>query len=215
MSASLEFSIFDHASADLREAIERCRPERVAEVIGQAVTIEVQDHLRKLDMERANEMGGRRTHFYAKAADQTTFAVNGNSVTVSVTSQGMRQRYEGGVIQPQEKSWLTIPARTESYGRTAGDFDNLTFIRFSATSAALVKMAPRETFDVVDDAGNVSTSSRRGRSIRDEGVVMFWLTKEVVQEADPTVLPERERLAEVALTAAKDYADSFKPGGGA
>jgi hypothetical protein len=77
---------------------------------------------------------------------------------------------------------------------------------FGSGSAALVKSlqtAKTET-ESVDEAGNVTTRRRKVRP-RDEGVVMFWLVKSVTQAADASVLPSKERLAEVAIGSIRDF----------
>lgn len=200
-----------NADAVLRDRIERCRPQAIGNAIREDLVTEVKTHLAGLDKSRANTLGGRRTHFYEKAADSVEHVLNDTELRIQIPHLGLAQRYFGGTIEPVNAQWITIPARSESYGRRAREFHDLRFVQFSGETAALVKTSVQVDGDeAVDDAGNVTTRKRTKRS-RDEGAVFYWLKKSVTQAPDPDVLPSRERLAAVALESAKNYVDATFP----
>jgi hypothetical protein len=213
MSATA-FTINDFAAqadAVLRDRIERTRPGAIGNAIREDMVTEVKTHLAKLDSERANVMGGRRTHFYDDAARSVDYVLNDNELRIQIPHLGLAQRFFGGVIKPVNAQWITIPARSESYGKRAREFNDLRFVLFSDDTAALVKTSVQVDGDeAVDDAGNVTTRKRTKRS-RDEGIVFYWLKKSVTQSADPSVLPSPERLGTVALNSARDYLDATFP----
>lgn len=112
------------------------RQHALKQAIGGAVQREFQDHLRRLDAQRPNQLGGVRTHFYGDAAQATFFAVTNDGATVTVAQQGFRQRVLGGTIRPVRSKWLTIPARAEAHGKRAGKFPA------SSTSSPCARTSP-------------------------------------------------------------------------
>lgn len=133
----------------------------------------LQRHLRSRDDTHAHEYpdGGRRSHFWRKAAESVTFGSDSDSAFVSVTHQGVRLRYAGAPdgLKPVNAESLAIPATGIAYGRLPREFGDLHVVVFKGKGkAALVQR-------------------REGEA---SGTVLFWLvkkTKPVV--GDPTVLP--------------------------
>jgi hypothetical protein len=105
----------------------------------------VQDHLGALDANRANQLGGKRTHFYAAAARGVSYATGSEGVDISIHQTGIAQRYFGGTIKPVNSKYLTIPADPESYGHRAGEFNNLMLLWGKNGPYAL---AERESQDI-------------------------------------------------------------------
>ncbi len=169
--------------------------------LGGSVLNLVQDHLRGLDSSRANRMGGVRTHFYGNAAESAHYSVAGDGLVVSITEEGFAQRYFGGDLTPQSKKWLTIPARSETYGHRAGEFD-LQFVPIRADLAMLVSKE--------GNRGSYLTTNTRGKRVRrtkdiEGGVAMFWLVKAVHQDPDPSVLPADAQFSEAMQTGVNDW----------
>lgn len=133
----------------------------------------VQRHLRTRDASNAHAYpdGGRRSHFWRKAAESVTFSGDADSMTVSVTHQGVRLRYAGAPegIKPVNAKALAIPATGIAYGRLPGEFSDLHVVVFKGKGkAALVQR-------------------REGEAL---GTVMYWLVKKTRPvKGDPTVLP--------------------------
>ena len=145
-------------------------PGRLNPVIGRAAVNTTTAHLRRLNRERPNALGGKRTNYYATAARGTSFAIVGdNEVVVSIAQRGIRQRVFGGTLRPRAAKFLTIPAIPEAYGKRAREIPGLTF--------AVLKGGPA-LFRVVNN----------------EIEVVFWLRRSVTQRPDPTVLPEAATL---------------------
>jgi hypothetical protein len=134
----------------------------------------VQRHLRARDASHAHTYpdGGRRSHFWRKAAESVTFATDSEGLTVSVTHQGVRLRYAGAPkgIGPVNAGALAIPASAEAYGRLPREFPDLRIVVFKGKNKAALVQKPAE-----------------GEYL---GKVMFWLVKRTKPIApDPTVIP--------------------------
>jgi len=184
------------------------RGEEVTAVGGRAVAGFLRDYLFDLDAERANRLGGPRTHFYADAARAVQNPqADGNSVVISINHLGLAQRLFGGTITAghgissrtgQLTSLLAVPARAEAYGKTPGEFDDLEFVP-TRTGGMLVQALQVQ----------IIRGKRKGEW-RDETVgalAMYWLVPEVTQAADPTVLPSGRAMAGCAADAMEDYLD--------
>lgn len=171
------------------------------EVMGRAVTNVVMAHFYRLNAERENKLGGKRTNFYSKAAKSTSYKVFDNGAMVSVAKLGIRQRLEGGTILPKKK-YLTIPVVAEAYGRRAREFSNLVVGRDEHGRLALVEA---ESVTIKKsrkkkDKGKLVAGEKRG------GKVMYLLVPKVVQRADPTVLPTLDAMVAAAILAGNEYA---------
>jgi hypothetical protein len=139
------------------------------------------------------------THFYERASNAVTQPmVSGTSATVSIVQQGIRQRYLGGPITPQKSKYLTIPAKEETYGRKAEEFPDLSVAFLGRTSSGLPILALVR--------GNPRISAQRD--------VMFWLSRGVVQDPDPTVLPTEDRMKIAFVSGLRSYTNA-RLGGGA
>ncbi len=188
----------DQASQQLGVIQDSITKGDVAAVMGRAVQQALRAHFFKLNRERPNVLGGKRTNFYAQTARsvQAPRTVAGG-VSVSITQLGIAQRRFGGRIKATASNWLTIPARKEAHGKRAREFDNLHFELVGGKWPALVE--------------NAATIVKRGkdgiyRAVRETGgLVMFWLKKSVFQKADPNVLPTEASLATIAVKAGGSY----------
>lgn len=134
----------------------------------------VQRHLRQRDDSHAHAYpdGGRRSHFWRKAAQAVNWSADAGDITVRVAHQGVRLRYAGEPqgIRPVNAGALAIPANAAAYGRLPSEFTDLRVVVFKGKGkAALV------------------TKPKKGEHL---GTVMFWLVKKTKPiQADPTVLP--------------------------
>lgn len=153
----------------------------------------VQRHLRVRDNSNAHEYpdGGRRSHFWRKAAESVTFSADADNMIVSVTHQGVRLRYAGapeGIQSARSGGSLAIPATGIAYGRLPREFSDLRIVVFKGKGKAALVQKPRE-----------------GEYL---GLVMFWLVKKTKPiQGDPTVLPPANvvlGLAVMRLRAVRD-----------
>jgi len=166
----------------------------VQDIAGRAGVGVVRRHLRKLDRERPNALGARRTHFYAKAAESTHFDRVTGGVQLTVSHEGIAQRRYGGRIEPSGRTSsvtgkpiqrLAIPAVAEAYNRNPADFQDLELIVFKRSkSAALAR-----------------TGGQSGKDFR----VYYWLVKSVKQDPDPGVMPSETAIAGSATGAINSY----------
>jgi hypothetical protein len=208
---SLAITVTDRATPWLNYLAKHLAEPEVQHAVGGEVTRLLLDHLTALDSERPNALGGKRTHFYARAGKATSYAVHKNGVTVSVNQTGIAQRYFGGTIEPGPgKKYLTIPARAEAHGRRAGEFNNLEVLfgrngPYALAERAHGKLSWRTRSKKVDGK-RVREKVISGGTLMDGGGIFFWLVKSVTQEPDPSVLPDESAILESACLAAQQYA---------
>ncbi len=196
---TVEIDIQDHATAAVERLGGALSADRLGPMIGAAEVLLFQNHFRSLP---DNRQGWPSTGFWGRAARATSWNLTGDGVVVSVNQQGVRQRYFGGVIEPVNAKFLTIPARAEAYGKRASEFNDLVpvFHRVGGQAVpwALVE-APQTTFSLgkrrKDGSRKVSDQTEIG------GLVYFWLVKSVNQQADPDVLPSDAEVTETAVKA--------------
>lgn len=202
MSIGVRIDLRDTAQPALARVRGALQPAQLNPVVGRAARNVYRGHLFRLDRERPNAMGGKRTHFYAQAARGTSFTAEPDGVTVSIASIGIAQRFFGGVIRPQKAKWLTIPAVPEAHGKTASQFDLELVWNADRKPVAL---ATKNTLAVQ------ITQNAQGKIVKKHtgslGRIMFWLRKSVTQEPDPSVLPRIDEVAGAAITAINDTVD--------
>lgn len=190
MALTLEYDVSGlfEATRDMEARIKALQGARLNVQIGRGVANLFRDHLFKLNGQRANALGGKRTNFYSDAAKATHSSGNDSEAVVTISQQGIRQRLLGGTIRPTGgKKYLTIPARAEAYGRRAGEFQDLQFVKLKNGTAMLI--AGGGTGLKLNSKGEAVT--RKGF---EEGLVMFWLVPSVVQRPDRSVLPSDEAI---------------------
>ncbi len=177
------------------------------ERVGESVASMVRAHLVRLDGERANALGGKRSHFYREAAKGTSSRATAQGAEVTIEKLGLRQRLYGGTIHAINSKYLTVPARKESYGVPAREFPgDLKFVQFKSGAKALVL---DDQTHAVDEAGNYATHSRKKSKKKSVGMVMYWLVPSVYQRPDPSVLPSESAIAGAAERAADRHLKGF------
>lgn len=153
----------------------------------------VQRHLRARDNSNAHTYpdGGRRSHFWRKAAESVTFSGDSEGMSVSVTHQGVRLRYAGAPegIKPSRKDGaLAIPATGIAYGRLPREFSDLRIVVFKGKNKAALVQKPGE-----------------GEYL---GLIMFWLVKKTKPiKGDPTVLPPANVVLGLAVMRLRNIRD--------
>lgn len=204
----LAISIQDNATPWLNFLAKHLSEPALQHQVGGEVTYLLFAHLVDLDNERPNALGGRRTHFYARAGKATSYAVHDNGVTISVNQTGIAQRYFGGTIEAAPGHLLTIPARAEAHGRRAREFNNLEMLFGRNGPYAL---AEREAINISYKRGKKSGDRDSKIKIGEKvgSGIFYWLVKSVTQEPDPTVLPDEPSILTAALTAAQHYAQTL------
>lgn len=190
--------VSDTATPALGKLLEVMDPKAIAANIGEAEVILFQNHFSQAP---ANKMGWHSTGFWPAAARATNYSVVPQGVTINVNKQGVRQRYAGGEIHPTGgHKYLTIPARSEAYGKRASEFTNLKVAFGRNGPFALVEVDQTNlTFGRKRKDG---TRSRTANTVG--GGVMFWLVKSVYQAPDASVLPSDSSVLQTAVTTTTD-----------
>lgn len=179
---------------------------RIDEAIGQGAALAVRNHLTARNT-IPNKLGGKRTNFYAAAAKSVNVQLGtpGTSI-VSINKLGLRQRWQGGWIRPRAgKKYLTIPAIAEAHGRRASEFANLRFGFAEGKSGNLVP-ALVEASSTQVKFGRKRKDGTRKTSVTGTsgGRAVFYLVRQVFQQADPTVLPTQDVLAQAGAEAGRN-----------
>jgi hypothetical protein len=161
-----------------------------ADAAGRACANLTRDHL--FTLAGARHRAAVPHNFYADAADSVThdFSFSESIATVRIRKTGLAQRLYGGTIKPVNYSHLWIPVSPESIGRTGREFQNL------------IKIINRQT-----DRG-VAARREADKTL----TVLFALVPEVIQEADPSVLPTDREFQETATEACNTLLDLIKQG---
>jgi hypothetical protein len=203
MSVAMTFS--ENATPVMRGLKQAANSKAAKQAVGMGLTRVVGDHLRAKDLE-PNKQGWPKTHFYATAAQSITAPeVDGNTVSISITQTGFRQRYLGGDIDPiGGRKFLTIPGNAVGYGKRALEFDGLKFAFAQDENGELhPALVSTEAFQ---ERGTVR--NRRGMGPKPPfgpDTVVYWLYRHVHQDGDPSVLPTPEEIAAAAQQALSIY----------
>lgn len=210
MAISLLVNISDTATPALT-ALEGALDKRaIAANVGEAEVGLFQRHFANAP---GNKNGWPTTSFWPRAARATNWQAFENGVLINVNQQGVRQRYAGGDIFPTAgHQYLTIPARAEAYGKTAGEFNNLK-AAFSRGHAFALVEADATQVKIGRKKKDGTRSIGQGDTVG--GGVFFWLVKSVHQNPDPTVIPDERDIAQVAMDTINDIVDRASNGGAA
>lgn len=182
-------------TADTRQAlaeIERIGlgvrdPRGFTEAATEGAAEETRENFRRLNLAR-HRANAPRPGFYATAAESTIARVrNDREGSISVTGpRGIRQRIFGGTITAKPGRYLAIPVH-----------------------AAVTGIRAREVYERLGLMTVVNRRSGKGVLVDANNVVFYALTRSVTQTADPSVLPDEDRIRSSALRAALDYARSL------
>lgn len=188
MSLGLQFQLKDDATPAFQRLAAAVRTQpTVRAAMGQAIGKKLRDNFRRLDRERANPVGGRRSHFYGRAVKAVQQpVVTADGVSVSIVQAGLAQRFFGGTIVAGQngsgKKFLTLPVHPEAYNQRARDIAGLEFIPLDGGRRAIL--------------ARPNPDSPTGI-----GEVFYALVRRVHQEADPEVLPSDADLQSAAVAA--------------
>ena len=141
----------------------------------------------------AETLGATPTRHLEKAyqAIEGTGTADGALLRMPRASR-LRAAFSEYVLRPGSgKKYLTIPAHKDAYGRRAGEFPDLFFVRVGPrqTPALARKVDGRETMEI-----------------------MFFLTKSARIKHDPTLI-RFDLLAEEARDSVGEYIDGLRKGG--
>lgn len=190
----------------------------ILNVAGRAGRNHLQRHLRAKNASSPNKIGGKRTNFYAKAAQAVNFRfISDEEITLSINAVGISLRYygtaglPGGRLRPVSAKYLTIPAIPEAHGKRAREFGDLDvgFAYDPQLGRERLALVRREATLLVYKRRKVDGVSKRvalpGGSQGGEAV--FWLVRSVKMEGDETVLPTEFDLIESVVSAVEEFLD--------
>lgn len=185
----------------LARALER-QGTRAAPVVGRAAAETTREHFRQKNLtadthRSANIIGAKPSGLFNDFRNATSFEASGSDPAVVVRHPAIRQRIEGGRIEPGPgKEFLTEPAQAIAYGKRAREFPNLVFawashLQTGRTGFALV--APSAISKEVGRARRDGT--KRTKEIAPSGVY-FWLIRSATQRGDAGAIPSADQMQE-------------------
>jgi hypothetical protein len=199
MSLGISIDLRDTLSPTLARLRRGIEPKQLAPTIGEAGVRGYKRHFARLNRERPNRLGGKRTNYYAAAARGTNFQVVSDGVVIGIDQPGIRLRYFGGTIRPKPgKTYLTIPVHPAAHGKTAREFDLEVIFGKGGRPIALATK------------GRAAKGNGRARL----GEIYFLLLREVTVKEDPSVLLRPDELAGQILPEAQAYLERLIERGG-
>jgi hypothetical protein len=188
MTASIAITAQDNITPRLQALLGGLRDRtRLHGMMGRQVAATTRDYLRGLAATRhatARRLGATPTGHLARAAESVTSTADNVDATVTITSPGISRARRDITITPRRGKYLTIPAHPRTYGKRAGEFDDLKFIPFRRTPA-------------------LAWVEGTGRNRRT--TIAYWLKNSITQRQDSTLLPSAALITQSATEGAKDY----------
>lgn len=214
MSVGLRYTLSgDPGLVPLRKRI--TDPKALLNVGGRAGRNVVQKHLRAKNRTSPNKIGGKRTNYYAKAADAVNFRIiSDEAVVVSINQVGIALRFHGtaglpgGRLRPVSAEYLTIPATPEAHGKRAREFGDLEVgfaydPELGRERLALVRNGSQSVTRVAKRGGRAPAAGLPGGDTAGEPV--FWLVRSVKMDGDDSVLPTEADLIEHTVAKIEEF----------
>lgn len=212
---SVEISIAGQVQDRLQAYAADLQSEGLKHAAGRGVRRLLMSHLGGLDASRPNKLGGKRTHFYADAARNTSYEITPEGADVHIHQPGIALHYYGGVIKPTGgRKFLTIPVDPEAHGRRAGEFNNLDIAwgRSKSGKPRPIGLVKRSDY-VYKTAKNRKTGVKEVVTASySAGKWMFALVYSATIQADKSILPEDDSIQLAAITSMTDYIISKQRG---
>lgn len=205
---SLSISIAGSAPAELNRFQADLVSDGAKQAAGGGVRKLLMEYFRQLDSSRANQLGGRRSHYYAQTARNVSFETTDSGALVHIHQLGIALHYYGGTITPTNgHKMLTIPVDPEAYGRRASEFDNLE-IAWGRSKDGRV----RPIGLVSKSDWKYSIKKNRKTGVKEvagatyaAGKWMFALVYSATLDPDPSILPSDALVQSAALDAVTAY----------
>lgn len=212
---TVSISIDGQALERLQQFQENLTDDGKKHAAGRGVRRLLMDYLGGLDASHANKIGGKRTHYYADAARNTSYDITSDGADVKTHQIGIALHYYGGIVKPTGgRRFLTIPVDPSAYGRRAGEFDNLD-IAWGRTQGG----KPRPIGLVTKNEWAYQTKKNRKSGVKEvvsaswsAGKWMYALVYSATIPADKDILPAEDSIQLAALTAITDYIISKQRG---
>lgn len=131
----------------------------------------------------ASRLGAKPTGFYARAEKAVRSIADTQGFGIVIDHPGFSNAREPREIRPKGgKKYLTIPIMRRSYGRRAGEFNNLFFRRSKKGKLYLMQRAGARGLDA-----------------------LFLLVRSVRKDKDETLLPTSVRYQQASAVAAAEF----------
>ena len=163
------------------------RPRGIMASAARGVSNLFRTHLRLLDRQRPNRLGGKRTHMYNEFARSVNVpTLTATSARISISDPRAAHKHFGGLIIAKRAKMLTIPVAPEAYGRRASVLEGELGIKLflyvnKATQHATL-------------CGNLGKSA---------GLKVFYVLKRSVMQGPEPILPAAAQITTAALSAAR------------
>lgn len=145
---------------------------------GVAIQKLLKDHMRMLEQTRGKYPSGKRSKHF-KPEDVLSPVVNGESVSVGITTPGITRALHDIIIRPVEAKMLAIPLHADAYGMQPREY-NIVHPKGTKEQIFLIKAK----------SGNLFLAKNNGKDL----VLMYILKDRVYQRQDPTLLPTKEQM---------------------
>ena len=193
--SSITVSVNDGATQSVKDALALLGARAYA-VVAVAIHEAMRDHF--VERERIpNSKGWKKTHFFARARQQTHYSYTSSSASVHVSLVGFATHVLGkpDVIRPVRAKLLTIPAIAEAYGRRAREFDDLVFRIVENERGVMQPALVRAEQTRFKFGRQRKDGTRKATGIKSVGgEVYFWLAKAVHPKPHPQAIPSTETL---------------------
>ncbi len=178
--ATITVNIKDGVTPHLEKLIETLGSKKLTQTITQSIHDRIQSHLILVNGQRANALGGKRTNFFAKAADSMALIIGADKGQVVIRYRGFRYQLKGGTIHPsgclsaitgKPIRHLAIPIHAEAHGKRPSDLGGNLFVLRSKEKNQAYLARPK------------------GRGKNKELIFLYVLKTSVSKKPDPSVLP--------------------------
>ena len=131
---NLTLQVLDGATARLRQLAQK--GDNLLAPVTRIIGSTVKAHLVRLNAQRPNALGGKRTNYWARAARAT--AMDPAAGTVTITRRGFRYQVKGGTIRASGRlsmvtgkpiTRLAIPIHAKAHGMNPSELGPLFVLR--------------------------------------------------------------------------------------
>jgi hypothetical protein len=188
------------------------RKAELNEAMGNRVQSLTRDHLVAYGLGHPNKLGGRRTNYWGRAAQDVmapeVMSITDANATMTLSTPGITRAFQDIIVRPGTKTpgvkYLALPARAEAYGLKPREIPGLVLFWFGkGKPGGLAEGVPvTRTHD--------TKRGKAGSTYLTPGLVMFWFAKQATQPQDRSLLPSDEAWSQAASTGAADFVQKLR-----
>lgn len=186
---NLTLQVLDGATARLRRLTKKV--DNLLAPVTRTVGSAVKAHLVRLNAQRPNALGGKRTNYWARAARAT--AMDPAAGTITIAQRGFRYQVKGGTLRASGRlslvtgkpiTRLAISISPKAHGMNPSELGPLFVLRGKDENRAYL-----------------ARTQGRGKNAKLE--LLYVLKRSVTHKPDPTLLPDERTLNEAVRAALK------------